>query len=208
MYIIWGLLIQVFIVQVTFGQEQKKRRSYIGASIGIAVPTGSFASKNSDSNQPVGFANTGIHIKLVQAAYVLKNNFGISGAWYGNANGLETTDANGLIGKVWGYGGIIIGPMYTIPLKNLNIDIKAEIGYSVATILESSFIGIFRNQGETSTTLAKNLGVGLRYHISAKTSLQWNVDYFNANAKFTELLDGERQNITVLNFGLGILIRI
>ena len=98
--------------------------------------------------------------------------------------------------------------MYTIPLKNLNIDIKAEIGYSVATILESSFIGIFRNQGETSTTLAKNLGVGLRYHISAKTSLQWNVDYFNANAKFTELLDGERQNITVLNFGLGILIRI
>lgn len=192
-----------------YGQEvERRRRSFIGGSLGIAIPRGDFASKDASSSNPSGFAKTGIHIKLVQAALVFKNNFGIAGSWYGSANELQTDLVTGSLGQVWGYGGILIGPMYTIPTKKMNIDFKTGIGYTVATILESSFVGIFRNQGETSTTLAMSFGMAVRYHISPKASLMWEIDFFRSDVRFEKLLNGARQRIRAANLVFGAAIRI
>lgn len=188
--------------------SQKERRSFIGGTLGISIPRGDFASRDATNVANPGFASTGLHVKLVQVALIFKNNLGIAGGWYGNANSLESSSVTGSVGQVWGYGGILLGPIYTIPFKKMNFDIKAGIGYNVATILESSFAGIFRNEGETTTTIAYNMGCALRYHITEKTSLIWEFDLFRSDVTFDRVLNGETQKFRSANLAFGAAFRL
>lgn len=155
-------------VRVVDKNQNEKRKGFIGLSIGPSIPLGEFKDE--------GLANTGLNITLVNFGYMLSDNFGIAGSWYGGAHTIDASSF-GVSDGMWSYGGLMAGPLFSTPLNDkIDFDIKALIGYSIANLeLEG-----YKVEGKG---LAYDIGAGLRFNFSPKWAFLLNVDHLGSPSK-------------------------
>lgn len=170
--------------------DSDKRKGYIGLSLGVSVPVGSFAD-NSD-----GMANAGTHLNLVNFGYLFSENFGIAFFWFGAANPLDVPGYD-----PWSYGGIMAGPLLSFPQsQKVEWDFRPMIGYAATTLPDVGY-GI-----EQDMSLALNLGALVRLNVGRKIALSLSADYFYTKPEFVDY--GFEQSIGTVSFGFGAAYRL
>lgn len=183
--------------------QSKERKGFIGVSLGLSAPVGSYGDTNL-SNGDAGAAGTGVTINLINFGYRFGENFGMAAAWFGAGHPVDT---NFDIEALWGYGGLMAGPMYSWPLSDkLNLDLKFMLGYTVAflDVEDNTFGGSgYDETGEVG--LAYDIGGTFRYGFASRWCLFVNADYFHGSSKFETL--GEHK-ISTINLTSGIGFRL
>lgn len=209
------LLIFIFLAYAEgFSQEIfKLKKGYIGISIGPAIHTGSpqgFLSviplPSIGENDPVEYqvpespglsaGDVGLTINLIDAGYTFGKNWGIAFKWQGGAF-IDEVNNESLLSN---FGMIMLGPMYSIQLKeDLILDLKFRAGrmYFGQTIENEN--------GVTSEYRSFNLGLEgggtLRYHFAPKWSWINNIEFQNQFSEFSDV------RINRINLSSGVAFR-
>ena len=195
--IIFTIIVCGFVMATS---AQKKTGDFIlSLNGGLAIPTGNFA-KGDYSDPTSGFASTGPTFNLA-GTYYLNNHWGI-GALIGYSqfgyNGSQSladgykedsgTDSTTLYVKGNNHSfSILIGPYYRIAAgKNIFIDLRLLGGYVNTTlagfqVFYEDYTDNAMSQKESSGgAFGFQAGLGVRYQISDKFSVQANGDYFSS----------------------------
>jgi hypothetical protein len=174
--------------------QEKKSNGFLSLNMGTSIPLGEFASKDQNSRTS-GLAKTGFNMNLVHFGYNFGDKFGVCASWYGNAYYLTLGNGSEVM---WSSGGIMAGPMITIPISDrFLVDFKGQIGFNGTTLKE-----INSSTEYTGTSICLDLGSQLRYNFAPKWGLLFSIDYFNTNPSIKNFRD---QQITCINTNLGIV---
>lgn len=169
------------------------KRGYLGISVGPSIPIGKFADKNN------GVANTGVQANLLNFGYLFSKNVGICASWFGAANPIDMQNV-----EPWSYGGIIIGPLISMPLSNkVDFDIRPMIGFSATT-----FPKIGNIASANAVTTAYDLGTTFRFNVGNKLALTLSADYFSTKPEFDLGFVKVEQQITTLSLCGGLVYRL
>lgn len=159
--------------------ENQRRKSFIGITLGPAIPVGQFATRD---NRPV--TGTGMQINLINFGYLFNDRIGMAAKWYGGANPLKFEARNANLTnefEPYSYGGIMAGPMVSFPLaERAELDFRALIGYCITQFPKP------KNSKITHTSkaaLAYSLGINMRFHLSSRFSIPLGVEYFSSSAE-------------------------
>ncbi len=143
---------------------EKKTVSYpsakgqIGIALGIANPKG----RHSEG------LPTGNTVSLLDANYRFNQNFGLALKWLGNAHVKDDVTS--------GFGAIMIGVLYLIPINNrFDITSVALFGSGGKSIQHKNKSEIIREE----PSFGYNLGIGARYSIAKHFGLTTNLDFIN-----------------------------
>jgi hypothetical protein len=174
----------------------KNRNGYIGFSIGPSIPTGKFSSEVD------GRAKTGVRLNLVSFGYKITKGFGVSANCFGGYNLRIYSNSD-----PWMYGGLIIGPMGSIPVSNkIDLDFRPMVGVSV-----TQFPGASSNI-QKPITICYDLSALIRFHIGEGMDIFLNSEYFFSKPEFTIENNGFEfrfeQSISTISYGLGFAYRI
>lgn len=195
------LILMIAVYANGFAQEGLKK-GYFGISLGPSIHTGGnvrFVNANPGiipgSNDPeVGPGSVGVNFSIIDAGYTIDRNWGLAlklqGGFFTNIADRKVLKSN--------YGAILLGPMYTIELKdNLVIDLKVK-GGRFFNILD--YTDEFANGTRISEfDFGLELGTTVRYHLSPTSSWFNSIDYQN---QF-----GGSNDINRVNIATGIAIR-
>ena len=155
-------LVIILLILLSFNlySQDSEKKGFIGITIGPSIPIGDFADKSQD-NSDAGFANTGLNINLINFGYRFGKNLGLAASWFGTAY-----TAN-IIGEeiMWSLGGLLVGPMYYLPVdEKINFNLKCMIGFTAA-----QFEIIELNEGESSELgFGFDLGASTHFNLSEK----------------------------------------
>ncbi len=164
-----------------------RRKGYIGFSIGPSFPISDFAQ---------GYAETGIQLNLVNFGYRFTDNFGIAATWLGAVNPIEIDGID-----PWAYGGLMAGPLLSIPLsEKAELDFRPTIGYALTIVPDLGF------GSEQPSSFAFSIGTVFRINVGEKVALLLNADYFSTKAESKKF--NVKQQITTISFGLGVAYRL
>ena len=204
-----------------YAQTSKTRtkNGYISVSVGPAFPVGNLADKNIRDNDEAGLAIGGPQLNIIFGRSFSKN-FGFSMLWGAALHVLDKDPLNIPLknAPVWAYGVRMIGPSLSFPSANgaVEFDVRALVG--VMSVLSPELVptnsSISKVSSFATNASAFGIGVGLRYHLSKKTSFITTLDYIiSSNLEFNsskpEFEDGfEEQKITVVNLSAGISYRL
>jgi hypothetical protein len=184
-------------VKVKTGSADK--RGYVGLSVGVNMPMGQFASKSgTDVKNIPGYAKTGVQLNLINFGYRFTDHIGICGSILAAKNDIDIADID-----PWGYGAIMVGPLFTFPIDNrIDWDLRPMLGYSIVNLSDHGV----DNGNEQTSSLGLSLGTMFRFHITKSVSLTVNGDYFYTKAKFSKA--GFDAKITTLSIGGGVAFRL
>ena len=181
----------VFVSNI-MGQDIE-RKGFIGMTIGPSFPYGEFADKN---NYYDGYAETGLNINLLTFGYKIWKNVGVTGSWFGIAN---PTDYYGNEG-MWGVGAIMLGPLYSIPIKErFDLDFKGMFGFVLLTKQYDNSV--------TSNAFGTGFEIGmmLRYDFAKKWCLMTNLETVNTKL---DIQPDRDPKISIINLSFGIAYRL
>jgi hypothetical protein len=185
---------------------KKNRRGYIGLSAGLSFPNGDFAS-NSMTNPNAGFAKSGLYISLAEFGVLFSRRVGIVGRLFGAQYEIDHEEFE----EPWAMGGLMLGPLFAIPLNNAAYwDFRPAVGYGAVILPESSFAA-----SSTSETYVMGLGTSLRVNVGSRFAIMVAVDYIYTNPEFEVEVEVEKyvpyptittldQKINVVSVSLGI----
>ena len=162
-------------------KERIETRGYIGLTMGPAFSLGNFAKKDI-SNEKSGYAKTGFNLSLVNFGYRFGKHFGISAAWVGAVNLIETKDFASLSSTPWSYGSLLVGGLYSKNIGNSYFDGKIMVGYAVTSNPDLGYLLTI----ESPASFAYMVGIGIRPRIGNRFTLNFTMDYFHTKPSFEE----------------------
>jgi len=173
-YITVSLFSILSLSMISYGQINNNC-GYVGLSVGPAIPMGLFGSKDyKDGN--IGFAKTGIRFNLVQGGYTFYKGFGVSMSLFGAAH---TADNQYVNDRIWGYGGIMAGPMFTYEVNESVIaNSKVLFGRVNSSIYQNNSLY------ESKQSMCIEFAANLLYKFSKNWCLLANIELFHCKAKF------------------------
>ena len=163
-------------------QDSNRRKGFIGISLGPSLPVGSFA-KVEDKD---GAAGGGLHLNLINFGYRFSDKVGITAKYFGGANviklekELEREEENF---EPWNYGGLLAGPMVSVPLSNsVEVDFRPMVGFCAAMLPKHKS----EREAKTSeASLAYSLGVNFQFNVASRFGIHAGLDYFHTKSEFT-----------------------
>lgn len=181
--------------ETTTATVTEDRKGYIGLMLGPSFPVGDYASTDINSNEEAGLAKSGFSMFIVDFGYNFHKNFGLAASWFGGTNPLDAQKladyyaAN--LGGAWtissgsyGYGGLFLGPLFTLPLNKLELDLRLTGGFASGIFPEIKYAGSnngtsvsFKQESANGTGFGYAIGAGARFHISKKFNLMTRVEY-------------------------------
>jgi hypothetical protein len=178
---------------------ERKRRGFIGLSLGANFPLGKFADENG------GKADVGLQINLVDFGYKITNDVGIVFMWMGSSNSIRTENSIYNLNEPkqrWTYGCLMIGPLLNvISFKKVEIDLRPMIGYaSTEAPVYNSYLS------ETVASTAFNIGLLMRNNLSKDFALNLSMDYYTTSPEFKG--GWHTQVINTITIGVGLAYRI
>lgn len=188
-----SIIFFVLVLSCNLMGQDMERKGYIGSMLGPSFPYGDFAS---NSNYYDGYAETGLNISLLTFGYKIWRNFGITASWFGIANPIDYYGTEGM----WGVGAIMLGPLYSIPIKEkLDLDFKGMFGYVLLTKQEDTI--------ETSNAFGTGFefGMMLRYDFTKKWCLMANLEAFNTKL---DIQPDKDPKVSLINLSFGIAYRL
>jgi len=207
-------------------------RGFIGISFGPSYPFSDY-KKTKVSDPSSGFAMTGVHINIIQGAYVIKHNFGVSFLYGAGANNFDASSyvlsyadidkSSTYIVKAtsWSYGTVLGGLFLSFPIDNFMIDFRAMGGYSSATspriqlTIDDGINVVQKLQSDAkSGAFAFDLGMGFRFAMNKRITATAYVDYLQANHTFSFDANSIRNDLSIkapisvlhMSFGFGYLL--
>ena len=232
-------LVTIVTISLAFSQTED-RKGYIGISIGGASPLGNFASVN-PNNDKAGYA-TGGGVFDVTFAYRLGKHLGLTAVLHGQSNGYDSQTVVNQIGNAnpgwqsqvdshdgWSLGGIMGGIMGSWPMSekgNFLIEPRVMAGFLSTTSpkLRADFTdgtdsGWLQYEDDDASVFAVMGGAGLRWNVSQKIGLLFNVDYLTTstanykNIEYTNSLGDSsiqtgEQKFESVNISVGVAFRL
>lgn len=184
---------------LTLKGQALEKSAYVGISLGTSLLL--------NSNDPEG--RVGVNLNLINAGYSFKNNFGVALKWMGAGHSFERDS------KI-GYGAILIGPMYSIPVTERTcLDLKIasglfwiteEIKYFTTDPNDPTIVDA--KQSVASLSFGNfAAGMALRHHFAKHWSLLILADYNSGkHAGSSYYINGKY--LQALNVNAGIAVRI
>lgn len=181
--------------------QGKEKSGYIGVNLGT-----SFLLNCNDSKGSVG-----ANLNLINAAYSFKNNFGITLKWMGAAHVISK-------GNEVGYGAILIGPMYSVPINDRTyLDLKLASGLFWVTEQVKDFLvpidpndPIFVDSKQSFRTLSLTnfaAGLALRHNFAKRWTLLILTEYNSGrNPDYSFYITGKHLQALSLNAGIAFRI--
>jgi hypothetical protein len=181
------------------------QRSFLGLSFGGSIPGEEFAKKSLEEDG--GYAESGFVIEFT-GNYIFDYYFGISGSATFSNNGMDRVAFGedilaGLppanlpedaivdikVGN-WMYTNIMAGPLVTLPIWKLNIDLRAIAGLSIMlSPPQEIYIQVdgeefFDKRSNQNVSFAYMFGPAIRFNFSESTALRLSADYFRSKPTF------------------------
>lgn len=223
----------ILFVKILSAQQNENKADYpkwlLSFGIGAAVPIGDYADSRGD-NLSSGFATTGLNIQLINAARFFHPNMGVAIQWLGGTNEVDFSAVDRTVRELtgvnvssniepYGYGGILVGPIVTVPFEGGNFDMRFLLGPSSGTVgYQEVTVNGYRDSenqylfidGDTKVALGYSFGAGLRFFVSNRIDLGVTVDHFMGRYDF--MLDADDngfdevypQTFTVINANVAI----
>lgn len=192
-------LLVTFCAFISLKGQENEKRAYIGVNLGTSLLL--------NSNDSKGI--TGLNLNLINAGYSFKNNFGITLKWMGASHSFEQDNQIG-------YGAILIGPMYSVPLSERTyLDLKLASGLFwiteeaiYSTDGQSDPIIVESKQSEASISLS-NFAAGLtvRHNFTKHWSFLVLAEYNSGkHAGSSFYITGKHLQALSLNAGIAVRI--
>lgn len=205
-------------------------RGHLGIMGGISLPTGSFGREDWDDDKS-GYADKGINVTGLDFSIKFVPNFGIAGALRGFNTPLDVqylankyAETYGGQFRVeserWNFGGLFAGPFLSIPVGDIfDLDLRFMPGIFMAfapeiTVTRGNETAV--QEPATGASIAMNIGLGARFHLSQRLSFLLYADYLTArpqflieqnNGNYTETVTAY-QDISAVNLSAGFALRI
>ncbi len=192
----------LFCCHVDFCLAQNDR-GFAGLSVGMATPLGDFGD-NSPLNRNAGLANIGTALEI-NAGIKLGKYLGIAGMLRRQSHGIDdATVASSFSGfgsipsiesSKYQFTSFMTGLYGSFALNDhLNLDVcmamgVAILGFPRVDITRSSGINqpeMWRIASRSTESLAFDVGVCLRHHLSKKLSMRFGVDFWSSSPRFRE----------------------
>lgn len=211
------LLIFIFLACTDgFSQEIFKfKKGYIGVSVGPSVYIGSeyrvtetvsntpWYSNSTDAYRPalsIKSGTFGLNLNLIDAGFDIWKGIGLNLRWQGGAYVISKHNENLLVN----YGGIMIGPMYSIYLnEELTIDLKSRFGQTYFGSSHEVDYGPSNGKFKSEFNyynLSIDAGISLRYNFAKKWTMMNNFEY-------QYFYSGMRESLDRINVSTGIGFR-
>jgi hypothetical protein len=176
----------------THSLAQDNDKAFVGISFGPSIPLGNYASTVG------GYAKTGFQVDVATAGYKFSDNFGVCVNWYGAANAIGNS------GGYWGYGGVAVGTMITLPAGPVGFDFRPMVSLSDALYAPSD-----DDASSTVFALGFDIGATVRYDISRRIALLLNADYISSKptSALTTAPPGFQQQMSAVGVTFGIAFR-
>ena len=177
-------------------EEESIRDGFIGISFGSSYPVSEYADDSPD-NSKAGYASNGITINLLNLGYQFHPNMGIGLKWFGSGHlNQEYEDED----NIWSNGGILIGPLLVIPMRDImSLELKPMIGTG-ATILDKEDGNNLEGFGTSY-----HLGANLRFDIHNRWRITGGINYTSLNPDFENADRELNVNTLDVNVGIGYL---
>ena len=197
------LIVLALLSSLNIKAQESEKKGYIGLSLGPAFPLQARQDSYNiiiSGNQFKYNPNTpvGLNLTLIDFGYRIGENWGIAFSWFGTGHYRVHQSGNDKIETTSSKGGLLIGPMYSIPLKDdMFLDFKLEAGRMVF-ISEESYNGDLRSYSNSSGNLGFEIGSTLRKNISRNWAVMGNLNL--------HYVPGFRNKMMNLTAGIGYRI--
>ncbi|MBD1395759.1 outer membrane beta-barrel protein [Pontibacter sp. JH31] len=190
-------LLLLAVIQVSLKAQDSPRKGYIGVGLGPSFLLGSKEVKT----------GTGLHLNLLNVGYTIGKGFGITGTWVGGAHALDVEDAGHHHGSSStssahvevNYGVLMIGPMYTLNLTDVDaLDVRLRLGSFYTSEKRTSETLVYTSENRT---LGTSIGIGYRRKFANRWSLMLSSDYYAGKQQIYVAGD---QSTRILNFTSGV----
>jgi len=174
------------LISIKSQAQQPEKKGYIGISIGPAFPLQQrYDSYNISisGNQIKYNPNTpvGLNLTLIDLGYRFGENWGIAFSWFGTGHYRSHSSGADKIETTTSMGGLLIGPMYSIPVKEeMYLDLKLKAGRMVLSF-EEKYNGDLTSYSSPISNVGIEIGSALRKNISRNWSVMGNLNlqYFS-----------------------------
>ncbi len=200
-----------------------RRKIFIGITIGPSYPVGNF--KSFKPNGRTVFAGPGVFSKeeiapksgarlnLINFGFRVSKYIGFAVKWYGAAHGVKSNSVAHLVEDneadageytYWSYGGILVGPLVTIPVnEKFEIDFRPLFG--TCNIIQPEFETKHRKAKlHAHESIAFSLGLTGQYNFADRFGLHSGLEFFSANIYENEKVV---DRITTLSPFIGLVYR-
>lgn len=164
-------LITIFTISLGYSQESK---FYLGVGVGFASNGGDFSSDNN--------YKSGININFLNTGYRFSESIGATVNLSSSGHAIDGTDS------AVGIGVFSVGPMFTLPIGGISLDIKPQYALSMK--------GVYRGDDVANSPLGNLESIELSgsgfllansFVIGDGEGLDFSVDLDFLSGKFNEL---------------------
>ena len=164
-------LITIFTISLGYSQESK---FYLGVGVGFASNGGDFSSDNN--------YKSGININFLNTGYRFSESIGATVNLSSSGHAIDGTDS------AVGIGVFSVGPMFTLPIGGISLDIKPQYALSMK--------GVYRGDDTANSPLGNLESIELSgsgfllansFVIGDGEGLDFSVDLDFLSGKFNEL---------------------
>ncbi len=178
-----------------FSQETEAvnpRKGFIGIAIGPAFAMGDYGS-----------VDGGAQLNLINFGYLFSPNLGIAGTWFGTSFAPAGTNDSD---EMMGLGGMMFGPMGSIPVNNykFQFDARLLIGYAGGNIPKSA-----KSMAATEmpSAFAYGGGISARWNCSKYIVLSLNYDIYSATPDFGGQIGKIDMTSSAMTFGVAYRLK-
>ena len=160
------LLVTVFSVTLGYSQDSK---FYLGVGLGFASNGGDISSDNN--------YNSGININFLNTGYRFSESIGATVNLSSSGHAIEGTDS------AIGIGVLSVGPMFTLPIGGMSLDIKPQYALSMKGVYRGDDVADFESVEFSGSgfLLSNSLVIG------DGEGLDFSIDLDYLNGKFNEI---------------------
>lgn len=164
--------------------QERKSNGFVALTLGPSFPVG-------QQSESTSFSETGSHLNLVNFGYNFGGVLGVCGSWFGTSYQFKNSNS------VWGYGGMMAGPMATLALSERSfVDFRGMVGFT-GYEYQPSF-----GSKEDVTDFCYNFGSQIRMNFAPRWGILFGLDYFNTQ---TKIFDGKNRPLSSINMSFGLI---
>lgn len=228
---VWIFLFSAFLATGQTSYEPKPKKGYLGVYFGPSFPMGNFGESDFNNDES-GFAVRGFQYAIMELGIKFIPNFGLAASIRGSSipmdvqyladqYALEYGGQFTVESTRWGFGGLHVGPVLSIPAGKFDIDFRLMTGLMFAvspelTVTQNNTGQSDFQDSEFGTSLALSVGIGLKYHVSNRLTILAVAEYQRARPTFViDQYPGNNyqtttvyQNVSSISPMLGIGLRI
>lgn len=191
------ILFLLFLLNSSLFCQQKEKNGFIGIVIGPSYPIADFGD-HSVNNSNSGYTEISRCDFLIDFGYRFGKYHGLSASYFSHQYDVDTsaTDIS------WGLGGIVAGPMFTVPVTDrLLFDVSLNLGYVNGDL---KF-----NHDLADELMGHGLGIVLkgmiRYNVLKRWCIMAETSYITTKQR---LKIGTKKNMQAINLNFGAGFRL